>query len=59
MKNGARAKKNERGGLGRGRKETLVDKPLDFEFFKVKPVSGASAGGLSCGTFLLSPARFV
>ena len=23
--------KNERGGRGRGRKETLADKPLDFE----------------------------
>ena len=26
-----REPKNERGGRGRGRKETLADKPLDFE----------------------------
>jgi len=26
-----REPKNERGGSGRGRKETLADKPLDFE----------------------------
>ena len=26
-----REPKNERGGKGRGRKETLADKPLDFE----------------------------
>jgi len=39
VKNGARAKKNERGGLGRGRKETLVDKPLDFENFR-SPANG-------------------
>jgi len=51
-------KKWKRGWRGET-KETLVDKPLDFEFFKVKPMSGASANGLSCGTFLLSPARFV
>ena len=25
------SQKNERGGRGRGRKETLADKPLDFE----------------------------
>jgi len=31
--NGARAK-NEIWGWGRGRKETLADKPLDFENFR-------------------------
>ena len=31
MINETRAKKNESGGRGKGRKETLADKPLDFE----------------------------
>ena len=30
-RNLARTKKNEREGRGRGRKETLADKPFDFE----------------------------
>ena len=38
--NGARTKKTERGGWERGRKETLADKPLDFENLR-SPANGA------------------
>ena len=30
-RNETRAQKNESGGRGKGKKETLADKPLDFE----------------------------
>ena len=35
-----REPKNERGGMGRGRKETLADKPRDFENLR-SPANGA------------------
>ena len=38
--------KNERGGRGRGRKETLTDKPLDFE--NLRSPGSASRTILSC-----------
>ena len=44
-----REAKNERGGRGRGRKEMLVDKPLDFENLR-SPANAAPAwlGYLTC-----------
>ena len=44
-----REAKNERGGRGRGRKETLADKPLDFENLR-SPANAAPdwLGYLTC-----------
>ena len=50
-----REPKNERGGRGKGRKETLADKPLDFENLR----SLANAGPDWLGYLTCVDQRFV